>query len=276
MKKIIIPVDFSEYTEYALRTAASIAKKYDLQIELITMIKNPNSYSNESMTLTKEFFFSIKFAEKRMENLIESDYLQGVNVSYIIKHYKMFSELGEFAKQQNGDLIIMGTHGSNNLKDFFLGSNTEKAVRTSETPILVVKETIENIDERKVLFVSNYREKAIPAYKKAMTIFSKLNMVPTLLFVNKYGEKFLNPDQLLERITTFLEMSDGNTDKLKLFKSIESTGVGVGAHQFAKENGIEMITIPTNGRSSVGKFFKKSDTLEMSGKSAYPIMSIKM
>lgn len=276
MKKIVVPVDFSEYAEYAIKTAAATAKKYNLSIELISMIKNPFSYSEEMITKSKDRFSSISKTEEKMEQLLKADYFKGLKVNYVIKHYRLFSELGDFAKNLDADLIIMGTQGTNNIKDYFLGSNTEKAVRTAETPILVVKETIENIGDKKVLFVCNYRTKAIKAYKKAMEIFSVLNMTPTLLFVNKKGDKFLNQDQIIERISAFLTKADGNTDNLKLFKTIESKGVGKGAHLFAAENGFDMITIPSSGKSSVGKFFRKIPSVELSAKSTYPIMSIKI
>ncbi|NIJ46379.1 nucleotide-binding universal stress UspA family protein [Wenyingzhuangia heitensis] len=276
MKKIIVPIDFTEYSEYALQTAVSVAERHDIHITLITMIRNPASFSEETITDSKDNFLSIQQAELKMKEFVNQDYLKNVSFDYVIKHYRIFSELGGFAEDLKGDLIIMGTLSSNSLKDFFLGSNTEKAVRTTEIPVLVVKETEKEIDLKKTLFVSNYRSKAVVAYKKAMKIFNALNIKPTLLFVNKFGDKFLTPEAIKERIEEFLLKADGNLDNLSSFKSIDSKSVGRGTHTFAAEHHIGFIAMTTQEKTSIGKFLKKSKKFNLSDKNNYPIMSVKM
>ncbi|NJB83710.1 universal stress protein [Wenyingzhuangia aestuarii] len=276
MKKIIVPIDFTEYSEHALQTAVSLAKKNNLQITLITMIKNPSSFSEETISFSKDNFLSIQQAEAKMEVFVKQELLKDIKVDYLIKHYRIFSELGDFANTVNGDLIIMGTHGTSNVEDYFLGADTEKAVRTTDIPVIVVKEAEIDLDTKNTLFVSNYRPNAIAAYQKAMQIFKGLNITPTLLFVNKFGDKYLSAIEVKERIKIFLLAADGNLDNLENFKSIDSKSVGRGTHTFAEDNNIGFIAMSTQGKTSVGKFLKKSEKFDISDKNNYPIMSVKM
>ena len=277
MKKIVVPIDFSVYSDYALQTAAALAKKHNLAIELITMVSDPTSYSEQTANSGTQTFFSIKFAEKRMVSVIESDYLEGLSISYVIKHYKSFSELGTFAKDLDADLIIMGSPGTNSIKDYFAASDTEKTVRTSEIPILVVKEVFENLDQLNPVFISSFMPDEIKAYQKAMDIIKTLKMSPKLLLVNQHGENFLSRVDLKNRIETFLLRADGSFKNKDIFAFIESDTVLKGANLYAEQNNIGFIIMPTHGRAtSIGKFFKKSTTLDLSGKSKYPILSIKI
>lgn len=276
MKKIIVPIDFTEYSEHALQTAVSLAKKNNLQITLITMIKNPSSFSEETISFSKDNFLSIQQAEAKMEVFVKQELLKDIKVDYLIKHYRIFSELGDFANTVKGDLIIMGTHGTSNVEDYFLGADTEKAVRTTDIPVIVVKEAEIDLDTKNTLFVSNYRPNAIAAYQKAMQIFKGLNITPTLLFVNKFGDKYLSAIEVKERIKIFLLAADGNLDNLENFKSIDSKSVGRGTHTFAEDNNIGFIAMSTQGKTSVGKFLKKSEKFDISDKNNYPIMSVKM
>ena len=140
MKTIIVPIDFSEQSENALKVAASLSKKHGSEIIALHMLE-----LNEAMISSSEGFhpeqtvFLIKMAEKRINEFLDKPYLQGVKqVTPIIKHFKVFSEVNDIAEKHGADMIIMGSHGSDGLKEIFVGSNAETVVRNSEIPVLVI------------------------------------------------------------------------------------------------------------------------------------------
>ena len=57
----------------------------------------------------------------------------------MVQNYKFFKEINNIVKEKDIDLVIMGSPGSGGLSEIFVGSNTEKVVRTSIAPILVIK-----------------------------------------------------------------------------------------------------------------------------------------
>ena len=82
MKKIIVPVDFSTYSENALQTAAFLAKQNQAEIVVVHMLELSNSIINKSdKSSQQETFFYLKLAEKNFQEFIQKDYLSGLKVT---------------------------------------------------------------------------------------------------------------------------------------------------------------------------------------------------
>ena len=169
MKTIIVPIDFSEQSEYALKVAASMAKKYDSEILVLHMLE-----LNEAMISSSEGFhpeqtvFLLKLAEKRINDFLDKSYLSGVRkITPIIKHFKVFGEVNDVAEKHNADMIVMGSHGTDGLKEIFVGSNAEKVVRNSNIPVLVIKDEVEDFQVSDFVFACAFKEESLIAFHKA-------------------------------------------------------------------------------------------------------------
>ncbi|MEM1003572.1 MAG: universal stress protein [Bacteroidota bacterium] len=139
MKKIIIPVDFSKYSEYALRTAASLARKYGAELTVMHMLELSDSiFSSSKNEKGEETAFMLMLAKQEFNNFLEKDYLKGLSVTPVIKKHKVLKEVNEFAESISADLIVMGSKGHSDHDGVFTGSNTEKVVRHSDIPVLVI------------------------------------------------------------------------------------------------------------------------------------------
>ena len=141
MNKILVPTDFSEQADNALRVASQLAKKYDAEIYLLHLLELPLNQvdaMNSHSDLPEAVFF-MKLANKRFKEVLSKDYLEGVTVHETIEFHQAFEGIMETCKSKNIDLIVMGSHGVSGLKEMFIGSNTEKVVRSSEIPVLVIK-----------------------------------------------------------------------------------------------------------------------------------------
>ncbi|NJB83711.1 universal stress protein [Wenyingzhuangia aestuarii] len=274
MKNIIIPVDFSKYAEYALKAAAKFAKKQNSTLILVHMLEMPTGYSDHDSDYGKTIVFLIKYAEKKMQKFIEKDYLQDVKIQVIIKHFALFPEIGDLAEEHNASLIIMGSHGISEHNDTFLGSNTEKVVRNSPIPVLVIKEELPSIDFKNSVFVSDFKMESVKAYQKAKNFFKSINVKPTLLFINKPDGGFVSTSEMNARFENFLMKADGNLDNLDAFANYDDYTVASGVRYFADENDISLISVATHGKSSLSKFFNKSISLDIANKSTRPVLTV--
>ena len=73
MKKIIVPVDFSEYSEYALETASILAKKNNAEILVLHMLEMSEAILTRAGTdMQMETMFFLKLAEKKFEEFYAS------------------------------------------------------------------------------------------------------------------------------------------------------------------------------------------------------------
>jgi nucleotide-binding universal stress UspA family protein len=75
-------------------------------------------------------------------------YLSGVKVSKIVQFEMAFDGIIKNAKKHNVDLVVMGSHGASGFQEMFVGSNTEKVVRNSDVPVLVIKKEEEDFKAR--------------------------------------------------------------------------------------------------------------------------------
>lgn len=135
IKKIICPIDFSGLSRKALQYANEFARLSNGEVFLVGVVENDPTinYSHGLETERAE-------TQKKLETLVDEEQMAGVVADYAI--YEGFPEesILDYAKRQEADIIIMGSHGRRGLKRMILGSVAEQIVRRSPCPVLVVKE----------------------------------------------------------------------------------------------------------------------------------------
>jgi len=273
MKKIIVPVDFSEHSKFAIKVAASLAKKYDAEILALHMLE-----LNQAMITSSEGFhpeqtvFLIKLAEKRFREFLDRPCLEGLKVTPIIKHFKVFSEVNEVAEENGADLIVMGSHGTDGLKEIFVGSNAEKVVRNADIPVLVIKEEIEDFKVERFAFGCDFQEESLPALQKAKQFAELLSAELELVYINTPGDDFLSHKDAYERINKFLRKSNvGQQVEIYNDYSVEK-----GILNYSETISADIIGIPTHGRRGLSHFFMGSIGEDVSNHSKIPVVTFKI
>lgn len=277
MKKIIVPIDFSEHSEYALKVAVLLAKKYSLTIYLLHMLDLQEFSISESASEHKEKgVFFLKLAEKKFKNFLTQDYLKDVNLVPIIKHYKVFSEVNNVAEEVNADLIIMGSHGATGLKEFFVGSNTEKVIRYANLPVLIVKNEIKDVSFNNIVIATDFSEESVPAFKNSLETLDFLQAKKHILYVNLPNEKFKTTPEMETMANNFLTKVDGNVDRLINVNFVCAKNIENGILNFANVSGADLIVTITHGRKGISHLFEGSISEDLSNHSALPIMTFKL
>ena len=277
MKKIIVPVDFSNHSEYALKTAALLAQKTEVVIYALHMLDLQEVSLSQSPEFSHEkAAFLLKLAEKRFKNFLNKNYLKEVKVIPVIKHYKVFSEINAIAKEISADLIIMGSHGASGLKEFFTGSNTEKVIRYSDVPVLVLKNKLNDVNFMDIVFATDFSEESIFAYKKMLSTLAFLNAKKHLLYVNLPNEKFKTTPEMDALANNFLMQAEGNIDRLINVNFVCAKSIEEGILNFSNSVGADLITLITHGRKGLAHIFSGSISEDVSNHSALPIMTFKI
>ncbi len=277
MKKIIVPIDFSEYSEYALRTAAKLAKKNKSEILALHMLEMSETLltKTDSQQQQKAIFF-LKLVEQRFTTFLDKPYLKGITVIPIIKHFKVFSEVNDVARENDADLIVMGSHGSSGFKEFFVGSNTERVVRNADIPVLVVKHDVATIDFGTVVFATNFDEENVRPYRDATKMFDVLGTKLILLYVNLPNEHFKSSVEIEKQIAEFLLVADGNLERIDDVAYQADYSVEQGVINYSNKVGADLIAIPTHGRKGVSHFFTGSIGEDIANHSSLPVITFKI
>ena len=277
MKKIIVPIDFSEHSEYALETAAVLAKKYNAEILALHMLELSNALiSNAENLQQEETVFYLKLAEQKFNEFLNKDYLKDIKITPLVKHFKVFSEVSEVAKQHDVDLIIMGSHGASGLKEVLVGSNTEKVVRHSGIPVLVVKENPILTDFENVVFASDFSEEAIKPYLYARRMFKALEAKMHLVYVNLPDNRFKSSTEIEKRVANFLKAAEGNLDKMNQVAYVNDYSIEKGVLNYSNVIGADLVAVATHGRTGLAHFFEGSISEDIANHSTLPVMTFKI
>ncbi len=273
MKNIIVPIDFSEQSEYALQTAASLAKKHGSRILAVHMLELSDAViSSTDQMHAQQAVFLLKAAEKRFGSFLNKPYLAGVGITPIVKPYKVFSELNAIAKEHHADLIVMGSHGTDGLREIFFGSNAEKVVRNAEIPVLVIKEAQPNFKVELILFACDFTDESLPAFQKARAFAEMLSAELQLVYINTPGDDFLSSSDAYNRIHQFLQ---------KACVDFEVTihndySVEKGIINYSQSIKADAIGTPTHGHKGLTHFFKGSIGEDIANHAKIPVLTFRI
>jgi nucleotide-binding universal stress UspA family protein len=277
MKKIIVPVDFSNHSEFALKAAAVLAKKNNAEILALHMLEIGAATMSESAVQLQEMtIFHLKLAEKNFKNFLKKEYLNGIKVTPIIKHFKVFSEVNTVAEKNNADIIVMGSHGSSGFKEVFVGSNTEKVVRSASIPVLVVKNEQENLNFDDVVFALDFSEDSVDAYKKAVKMLGVLAKNIHLVHINTPFTDFMSSDEIEKKVVNFLEKAEGNISKLNTVNYVADYTIEKGIFNFSTIVGGDLIAVITHGRKGFAHYFTGSVSEDITNHATLPVITFKM
>ncbi len=156
MKKILVPCDFSDPAVQAFKMAVEIANQSNGEVLLLNVVELPVMHESVLMpTLSFEEAF-IKdmrvHAEKNFTKMKDKWAKEGPKVSSFIEFGGTTPTIRDFVKDKKVDLILMGTHGASGVKEFFIGSNTEKIVRTAGVPVMSIKKQVKLSAVKDIVF----------------------------------------------------------------------------------------------------------------------------
>ena len=274
MKKILVPTDFSTQAENALKVAAQLAKKHNCELYLLHIIEAPAPTVDALSTYNElpEAMFFMKLAHKRFEELKSKDYLKDLIVHEHAEFHEIFKGVFHVCKKQQIDLIIMGSNGANGLKEMLIGSNTEKVVRTSETPVLVIKNEHKTFETKHFVFASDFNEESIEPFKKAIAFANILGSKMHLLTVNTPNH-FITSGDAQNRIQNFIKDIQMPNHTINIYNDLT---IETGIMNFSQSIDADIVGMSTHGRRGLSHFFNGSISEDLVNHAKRPVMTFKI
>jgi nucleotide-binding universal stress UspA family protein len=274
MKKILVPTDFSKNAMDALKVAAQIARKNDSELFVLNLLDLP-THMNDAVSSgvnIPEVMLFLKKTNDRLEELATEDFLQGLKVTTIAKIDKALEGIAYYSKEHGVDLIVMGSHGTTGFREEIIGSNTEKVVRTSDIPVLVIKNEIEAFSAKNFVFASDFSEEIKKPFQKLVNFANDFNVNLNLVMINTpnsfkstlAAEKIMNDfmaDFSVNNYTTSI-FNDYNVEK--------------GVLNFAEKVNADIIGVCTHGRTNFAHFFIGSVSEGLVNHATRPVVTFKI
>ncbi|MDG1724409.1 MAG: universal stress protein [Bacteroidia bacterium] len=136
---ILVPMDFSDSSINALYYAVEMACFFDSEVTLLHVISKStlsNLFVNKSETALLRDKIKKKLEDVKIEIL---DKWPDTKVNTVVSDGKPFKIINRIAEKNNCDTIVMGTNGVNGIEQF-TGSTTSRVIKSSEIPVIAVKE----------------------------------------------------------------------------------------------------------------------------------------
>jgi nucleotide-binding universal stress UspA family protein len=139
-RNIVIATDGSANSQRAISYGIWIAKLSGAAVHVIHVVDTPSLIS-EVWTAGKDMIYEMMISDgkkilSKAKKIIEDS---GVEVKDVLLEGHPAEEIIKFAENNNMDLIVMGTLGKTGIERFLMGSVSEKVVRHSKVPVMVVR-----------------------------------------------------------------------------------------------------------------------------------------
>jgi nucleotide-binding universal stress UspA family protein len=141
IRRILVPVDFSEVAPILAKWAKGFAKQLNAKIILTYVLEDLSPYERilvEVKTLTELENTLYEGAKKSMEDFLKEHFSDFPDVEPVLEKGDVVETILWVAQEKGADLIVIGTHGRKGLDRILFGSVAEGVVKNSPIPVVTI------------------------------------------------------------------------------------------------------------------------------------------
>lgn len=142
INRIVVPIDFSDYSKEAFRYALDFARTFDASLLLIYVVEPvvyPSDFSFGQVALPSMDQELRDHSLEQLQKMIQNEVPEGIDATSMVRSGKPFVEIIKVAKETEADLIIIATHGHSGIEHVLFGSTAEKVVRKAPCAVLSIR-----------------------------------------------------------------------------------------------------------------------------------------
>jgi nucleotide-binding universal stress UspA family protein len=292
IQHILVPLDFSEFSEKALDFALAIAEKFQSQVTLFHAVVLFQDDVGEEQRL-QEYEEWIKRREQnihhQMNNSQQKAESRGLKVNSIIKRGVNAADvIVEYLQDHPCNLVIMGTHGRTGLKHLLLGSVAEKVVRLSPIPVMTIHRSLQKLQVSKILIPIDFsiysKDAADDAIALASSIGSSLEFIHVIehdihpsFYAAGIESIFQIDTGLKKRVITNLRefLADQLNPNIQAEYVVREGKAHKEIVDYAKEAQTDLIVIATHGLTGLDYILLGSTAEKVVRSANCPVLTVK-
>ncbi len=265
--RIATTIDLSAPSRVGFEHAIEIAKRTDSELMIFHAYDTREIREGvkiESIRSALDHFVEINSKKYDVDPATISIYILEGDLEY---------EVQEFCKQQNPELLIMGTDGASGVKKFLSGSNTVRVMDLVKVPMLIIPTGFEYRDPKNIVLCSDLKEvdndDALDTLKKLAMVYGATVRIAHV----EEGGDHLHYEEVLEknRQTHILE-----PEVKVVFKRIVSRDVKQGIQHYVDAKGdVDMISIIHREHSLIESILQEDHTHQMAFDTHIPLLVLR-
>lgn len=286
IKRILVPIDYSECSRFACRFAIKIACKVGAEIKLFHTYYSPafdlielaGAVQTQSQ-LREEVTTNLEESERdTIESFIQGlkDYLKECGMPTVRFSYEIVpgvpeDEIIRFSESYLPELIIMGTRGKGTGVGAIMGSVTASVINRIICPIMAIPEKYTFVGEKNVkniLYVTDFDESDFLTLKSLMTLTDQLDLDIHCVHI---GDDPKSWDKVrMEGLMEYFKKSYGKTQVTYGF--INQKNLLDNLDHLIREKSINILSLTAHRQSIVDKLFKPNITKKLFYHTSIPLL----
>lgn len=250
MTRILVPCDFSKNSKMALDFAKKLASQIDGTLLLVNVI--PES-SSAGISKEREIH-----AVESLKDLVKSCQNSGIKAQLKILCGRLMPSILKSVKEDNINLIIMGTQGSRGWNEYFMGSNIEKIVRTSPVPVFAVKDVHNPKSIHDIVFPCDMKLNQFEIIEKVKLLQQLFKARLQILRINT--SRKLSNESITERLEHYARHYNLNNFNVHVLKQ---KNVKDGILNFTRKTNADMVAMITHKKRDIKYLFSHSTTADI-------------
>ena len=288
---ILCPIDFSEFSVRAYRHALSLAEHYRARLvahHVVELWQHPAVSFAASAALLDEYCQSIREnGKEKLREFVKKHTHNAIQPELVVDEGMAADAILAFAKENNADLIVMGTHGRRGYDRLMLGSVTDRVMRRASCPVLAVREPPRDSVAaekhqghahhlNKILFCADFSGNSAAALNYAISAAGEYNAELTLLNVLEDSPK---PDHMEKDIAAATERLNAVVppEARKALKIKTAVRIGKPYAQIIKfivEHEIDMVCMGARGHGALDLAVFGSTTYRVMQLGPCPVLAV--
>jgi len=273
---ILIPTDYSDLSESALKVGLAIAKRQMAEVTILNVVDRlsyfpPNKVFSSDFRMTPNIFSTVGEKLQELTSIIEKE--SGIKVTGKIMEGRTSDLICQLAFEENISLIVMGTHGTSGMRDLFIGSEAIGVVKNATCPVLTIPGNWNKTDFAKVLFPVRMNPEILAKYFYSRPIIEKNNSKLFLLGLSeqKYSGDLKEIAFLMDKIKIQLH-NDKVVYQSAICQSKDFPGETI---KISKEYEIDLIVLSSNFDNDFNPYNLGPFAQQVLNHSHLPVLSIK-
>jgi len=271
MKTILLLTNFSETSRNAIISYLKIhpkdtKEKYKfLLLNVYSRLKTGQSQLVKFEDVLEQF--SLQDLRKEYNHILEIPGMDELDIELVSRHGDLVDVIEVINHEQSVEMAVMGTKGSNIMKELLLGSDTDRFVRMSRNPLLVIPENIEFKKPDKIVYACFLTESDNTAeFEKLASIVKLFNAELMVLHVYKDEQP---------PVAYFEERSKSIANGINIsFHYVQNTNVAAGISEFVKEQNAGLLALIDKRVGLLTKLFRQSVMDKFASSASQPLLII--
>ncbi len=272
--KILVPTDFSRFSQYAFDAAIEIAQIHKGEVHLYHSANIPDDWEDLPAETRYKDFFNKKIAIRAGNTLKEWQKRaleKGIPCDYHYTGGAYIQNIEEVLQKVEIDLIIMGSFGKSKITAG-LGSQTIKTIRKFDIPVLVLKTDLSSAQFKKVGFATGLNLEDQQAFHSFLRLIKPFPIQEIHIISIDTGSWFSQPGILMkEALKDFAAIAKEYNVNTHFYRDYS---VHAGVTHFVDEFKLDLVAINNHISSPIKRFFQGSNVEAIVMETDIPVLSI--